>query len=157
MPVPRGCCLRCAFTGSKRQAGQEIPKKGMVGPGMGTGQCCSLGHTCLQDVPAGCPAKLGHEGRLWNREINPQPSLLGHHWHIWRWAGPRCHCRHATGLAKTFLPPADSSPSPPGSGAALAPPAGGSNPKTCPATGCGSPHGCSTNILLTALTYQAGD
>ena len=34
---------------------------------------------------------------------------------------------------------------------------GGSDPKTCPAAGHGSPRGCSPNALLTALTYQAGD
>lgn len=37
------------------------------------------------------------------------------------------------------------------------PTSGGSDPKTRPAAGCGSPHGCSPNTLLTALTYQASD
>lgn len=121
---------------------------------MDTGRCCSW-DTCAfrMTLPATWLSWTMED----SSKTGPQLGLLGHHWHVWRRAGPGRPCRHTTSLAKTFLPPADGSPSPPGSRAAPALPAAGSDPKSCLAAGRGIPHGCSPNALLTALTYQASD
>lgn len=60
MPIPQGCQPRCALTASKHQAGQETQENGMVGPGMGMGRCCSLGHAL-----SGCPCWLPGKAGLW--------------------------------------------------------------------------------------------
>lgn len=99
MPIPRGCRLRCAFMGSKPWAGQEVPKKGIVGPETGMGGAAAWDVYASSGHP--CPERLGCGGWLQNGEIHPQAGRLGRHQHIWRWAGPGCHCRCATSPAKT--------------------------------------------------------